>query len=195
MLSFEQKKSIFRSFQELHEKRISNNRLNYIYPDSLQRGKILSTQLQPNGNGYINGKYMDEEVIRTKGYIVDPRGWINIKDFSAEDLHDIIKMAMKSMSSKPLENRVPIIPGEESESVLKQELIETKSNTTLGELVENYSNNLFNFGFIREPIWVKENRTEISKLQTKTIEQSMELMQNVTNIWMSAMFGKIDSKK
>ncbi len=100
MLSFEQKITIFRSFQELEEKPISNNKLNYIYPDSLQRGKMLSTQLQPSGNGYVIGKYMDEETIHSKGYIVDNRGWINIKEFSSEDLHEVISTAMTSMSGK-----------------------------------------------------------------------------------------------
>lgn len=193
MLSFEQKKAIFRSFQELQEKRLRNNKLNYIYQDSLQRGKILSTQLQPNGSGYINGKYMDGNIIRTKGYIVDPRGWINIKDFSAEDLHEIITLAMISMSGKKIENDSTVLSKTESGSIIEKEVV--NSNKSIEEWVKTYSDNWFNFGFIREPIWIKENRKEITKIQTKTLEQSMELVQNVTNMWMSTMFGKIDSKK
>ena len=100
MLSFEHKKSVFKSFQELQEKQISNNRINYVYPSSLQRGKILATQIHPSGNGYVIGKYMDDETIRKKGYLVDSRGWINIKDFTLEELNEIIITAMFSMSGK-----------------------------------------------------------------------------------------------
>lgn len=59
MLSFEHKKSIFKSFQELKEKPISNDRLDYVYSASLQRGRTLATQLHRRGNGYVLGKYID----------------------------------------------------------------------------------------------------------------------------------------
>ncbi|MFJ7679672.1 hypothetical protein ACIQXQ_16670 [Peribacillus sp. NPDC097198] len=98
MLSFEHKKSIFHSFKELQEKLISNNRINFVYPNSLQKGKTLATQLHPSGNGYVVGKYMDPETIIKKGYEVDPRGWIKIKNFSLKELNEIISTAMISMS-------------------------------------------------------------------------------------------------
>ncbi|MED4924519.1 hypothetical protein P9743_10050 [Anoxybacillus geothermalis] len=103
MLSFEHKKAIFRSFKQLQEKPISNNRVNYVYPESLQRGKVLARELSPSGNGYVNGKYMDSEIIKKKGYNVDRRGWINIADFSEEQLREVIEIAMMSMSGKRAE--------------------------------------------------------------------------------------------
>ena len=98
ILSLETKKSIFHSFEELIEKSISNNRLNYEYPQSLQRGKKLATQLHPSGSGYVIGKYMDQETIESKGYKVDTRGWINIKEFSENELREVIEIAMMSMN-------------------------------------------------------------------------------------------------
>ena len=97
MLSFEHKKSIFNSYPELSEKPISNERFNYIFPGSLQSGKVLARELNHRGNGYVNGKYMSYEMIKGKGDIADPRDWIRIKNFSEEQLHEVIIDAMYSM--------------------------------------------------------------------------------------------------
>ena len=192
MLSFEQKITIFRSFQELEEKPISNNKLNYIYPDSLQRGKMLSTQLQPSGNGYVIGKYMDEETIHSKGYIVDSRGWINIKEFSSEDLHEVISTAMMSMSGKSIKNHSNVLHVKQ-QTMVENEKPETKTKPIIEGWVSSYVNNWLGLGIIN-PILFKEHRTEVSKIQTNTFDQSLELVQNVANIWMSAMFGKMGRK-
>lgn len=191
MLSFEEKKCIFRSFQGLHEKTISNG-VNYIYSDSLQRGKILSTQLQPSGNGYVIGKYMDEETIRTKGYKVDNRGWINIKEFSAGDLHEIITTAMLSMSGKETINQSNVLHVKQDTNLTIIENKETKSKPTFNGMVKSYVNSCLELGMINMPIWFKKDGVGISSIQTKTFEQSMELVQHVTDIWMSAIFGKND---
>ncbi|WP_074044845.1 hypothetical protein [Geobacillus proteiniphilus] len=103
MLSFEHKKAIFRSYKQLQEKPISYDRVNYVYPESRQRGKVLARELSPNGNGYVNGKYMDSEIIKKKGYNVDPRGWIRIAHFSEEQLREVIEIAMMFMSGKSAE--------------------------------------------------------------------------------------------
>lgn len=113
MLSFEQKREIFHSF-DLKEKAISNERLVYEYPASRQRGKILARELHPSGNGYVIGKYMSEETIKEHGYTVDARGWISIKGFSKDELNQVISEAMKSMSggndvAAPADERVPPI--------------------------------------------------------------------------------------
>lgn len=97
MLSFEDKKAIFRSFN-LVEKQISNGRVSYVYPESKQRGQVLATQLHPSGNGYVIGKYMSEETIRENEYKVDTRGWISVRDFSEDALVKVISEAKRSMS-------------------------------------------------------------------------------------------------
>lgn len=102
MLSFDEKKAAFHSFQ-LKEREISNGRVNFVYPESRQRGQVLATQLHPSGNGYVSGKYMSEETIQHHGYKVDPRGWISIRDFSEEELNKVISEAMKSMAGEHVE--------------------------------------------------------------------------------------------
>lgn len=102
MVSFEEKKVIFKSFK-LKEKEISNGRVNFIYPESKQKGQVLAREIQPSGNGYVIGKYMPEEVIENNGYKVDTRGWISIKDFPKDELAKLITEAMKSMSGKTVE--------------------------------------------------------------------------------------------
>ena len=107
MLSFEEKKAIFHSFK-LKEKKISNGRVSFIYPESLQKGQVLATQLHPSGNGYVNGKYMSEETIEKHGFEVDPRGWISIKVFSKNEIAKVITEAMKSMMKMPEEADIVI---------------------------------------------------------------------------------------
>ena len=99
VLTLEQKLDIFSLF-ELEVKKRSNQRIDYDYPASKQRGKKLATQLYKSGNGYVIGKYLSEEVIKANGYEVDPRGWINIMNFSSDELKKVIIEAMKSMSSE-----------------------------------------------------------------------------------------------
>lgn len=195
MLNFEQKKSIFQSFQELQEKNMGNSGMNYIYPDSIQRGKILSKQLLPSGNGYVIGKYMDEETIRTKGYVVDNRGWINIKDFSSGDLHEVIIKAMMSMSGKAVVNDSNALKVKQNSNHLIKEGEESKTIRTNDGWANSYLSYWLRLGIINTPIWCKKNGEEFSSIQTKAFEQSMELVQKITNIWMSAMFGKHEIKK
>lgn len=88
---------MFRGFDHLYETTISNNRVNFVYPNSTQKGKVLARELYATGNGYVVGKYLNEAIIKQKGYVVDSRGWINIKKFSDRELKEVIDLAMKSM--------------------------------------------------------------------------------------------------
>ncbi|MCM3726440.1 hypothetical protein M3226_12155 [Neobacillus cucumis] len=106
MLSFEEKKAIFHSFK-LKEKKNSNGKVSFVYPESVQKGQVLATQLHPSGNGYVIGKYMSEETIKEHGYQVDPRGWISIKVFSKEEIAKVITEAIQSMSGGHVEALLP----------------------------------------------------------------------------------------
>ncbi|UGB33135.1 hypothetical protein [Metabacillus sp. B2-18] len=180
MLSFEHKKTIFSSYNELFEKSISNDRVDYVYPGSLQRGKTLATQLHPSGNGYVIGKYMDSDMIFTKGYKVDNQGWIKIKDYSVEELHEIIIDAMKSMSNKDIKAHSYNRPNEIkyirsfNENVDSQ----TKSEKVSLELVQSCLYNWLGYGNINASTWfigIEEGGAEIWRNKTKTLEQSLEL--------------------
>ncbi|KMY56617.1 hypothetical protein AA904_15910 [Geobacillus stearothermophilus] len=173
MLSFEHKKAIFRSFKQLQEKPISNNRVNYVYPESLQRGKILARELSPSGNGYVNGKYIDSEIIKKKGYNVDRRGWINIADFSEEQLREVIEIAMMSMSGK----RAEMIQTGENLNHDSNE-IRQETSTSFERLVRSCLYNWLGYGNVNAPVWfigVEEGGAEIWRHRTKTLEQSLEI--------------------
>ncbi|WP_052353822.1 hypothetical protein [Neobacillus jeddahensis] len=126
MLSFEEKKAIFHSFK-LKEKKISNGRVSFVYPESKQKGQVLATQLHPSGNGYVIGKYMSEETIQKHGYQVDSRGWISIKVFSKEEIARVITEAMKSMagSHQAAELAIASLPKVEAADNLMEGSLET----------------------------------------------------------------------
>ncbi len=84
MLSFEEKKAIIDSFDELVAKPISMNRLNYHYPGSQYEKKIVVEKLHPNGNGFV---YVGDLL----AYKADDRGLVNIRDFSEQELRDAIE--------------------------------------------------------------------------------------------------------
>jgi len=106
VLSFEEKKAIFHSFK-LKEKKNGNGKVSFVYPESVQKGQVLATQLHPSGNGYVIGKYMSEETIKKHGYQVDPRGWISIKVFSKDEIAKVIMEAIQSMSGRHVEALLP----------------------------------------------------------------------------------------
>ncbi|MBT2654943.1 hypothetical protein J7E81_06710 [Bacillus sp. ISL-18] len=114
MLSFEEKKAIFHSFK-LKEKMNGNGKVSFVYPESVQKGQTLATQLHPSGNGYVIGKYMSEDTIKKHGFKVDPRGWISIKVLSKEEITKVITEAINSMSGGPLEVLLPENEGAEQE--------------------------------------------------------------------------------
>ncbi|MEH7414987.1 hypothetical protein V7266_06835 [Neobacillus drentensis] len=110
MLSFEEKKAIFQSFK-LKEKQNGNGKVSFVYPESVQKGQVLATQLHSSGNGYVIGKYMTEETIKEHGFQVDPRGWISIKVLSKEEIGKVITEAIKSMSGGEVKALLPEIEG------------------------------------------------------------------------------------
>lgn len=65
--------------------------MNFVCTDSKKPGKVLATQLHPSGNGYVCGRYMG-------AYPTDKRGWIKIKDFEEDELREVIRSAIQSMS-------------------------------------------------------------------------------------------------
>ena len=174
MLNYEQKRSIFRSYSDLIEKTMSHNRLNYEYPKSLQRGKILVTQLNLSGNGYVIGKYMEQETIKSKGYKVDPRGWINIKDFSETELHEVIQLAMMSM------NHHKSMPRKEIRITVKNEErnVTARKEPVPDHLVHSCLHNWLGYGNMNAPIWfigMEEEGAEIWRFKTKTLVESLKL--------------------
>ncbi|MFD1021097.1 hypothetical protein [Thalassobacillus hwangdonensis] len=96
MLSFEEKLAIIEEFEELEKKEISLGRVNFHYEESLYDKKIVVYRLHPNGNGFVYAGQIED-------YPVDDRGMVNIKDFSADELRELIRDAIDSLSLSPAE--------------------------------------------------------------------------------------------
>lgn len=175
MLSFEQKRSIFRSYGDLVERQISNQRINYEYPKSQRRGKLLATQLHPNGNGYVIGKYINSETIKEKGYKLDSRGWVNIKEFTENELHEIILLTLNSMNQTKSTVRKKILI---TEKHTPQRIV---SHRIPEKLVRSCLSNWLGYGDLNAPIWfleMEEHGDEIWRNQAKTLEESLKLRSN-----------------
>jgi len=91
LLTFDEKRKIFRSFTVLSESTMSYGRLNYILEGSKRRKKIIAREISHTGNGYIYGGYLEEYKELT-----DSRGWINIKSYNEKDLRELITKVIES---------------------------------------------------------------------------------------------------
>lgn len=91
MLSFEQKLAIADSFPELQRKPVSLGRVNYHYENSVYEKKTVVYHLHPNGNGFVYAGELD-------GYETDDKGFVNIRDFGADELRAVIEQSILSLS-------------------------------------------------------------------------------------------------
>ncbi|MDD9268027.1 hypothetical protein ACFPES_13395 [Paenibacillus sp. GCM10023248] len=93
MLSVEEKLAIVESFPELQRRDVSMGRINFHYEASKYDKKIVVYHLHPNGNGFVYAE-------RMKGYATDPKGFVNIRDFGAEELREIVRLSIQSLSGE-----------------------------------------------------------------------------------------------
>lgn len=91
MLTFEQKMAILDTYPELERKQVSLGRVNYHYEDSQHDKKTVAYHLHPNGNGFIYAGLL-------KGYSVDGKGFVNIRDYEEEPLRELIAASIRSLS-------------------------------------------------------------------------------------------------
>jgi len=91
MLTFEEKLAIIETFPELERKNVSLGRVNFHFEGSIYDKKNVVYHLHPNGNGFVYAEFLS-------GYDLDPKGMVNIRDFSAEELKTIIGQSIKSLS-------------------------------------------------------------------------------------------------
>lgn len=115
MLSFEEKLRIIESFPELQRKDVSLGRVNFHYNDSVFDKKIVVQHLHPKGNGFVYAGNL-------QNYEVDDKGFVNIRDFSEDDLRRIVKESIQSLSANsPLARENAIIgEGQEERWVNKE---------------------------------------------------------------------------
>ncbi|WP_432775252.1 hypothetical protein AAFJ72_18780 [Brevibacillus gelatini] len=118
MLTFEEKLAIIESFPQLTRHNVSLKRVNFHYEASLHDKKTVVYHLHPNGNGFVFAGFL-------KGYPKDEKGYVNIRDFSAEELRAIIEASIQSLSVK----REPQPKTEANEPVVQTWV--DKENSTL----------------------------------------------------------------
>jgi hypothetical protein len=98
MLTFDQKLAIIESFPELERKNVSLGRVNFQYEESNTDKKNIVYHLHPNGNGFVYAGHL-------LNYDTDEKGMINIRDFSEEEIRNLIKDSINQLS--PIEKSVP----------------------------------------------------------------------------------------
>ena len=92
MLSFEQKLQILESFPELQRKNVSLGRVNFHYEESQIDKKTVALHLHPNGNGFVFAGLL-------QGYDLDEKGFVNIREFNADELKLLVEASIYSLSS------------------------------------------------------------------------------------------------
>jgi len=93
MLSFEEKLAIIETFPQLERKNVSLGRVNFHYEESAHDKKIVVFHLHPGGNGFVYAGLL-------RGYETDDRGFVNIRESSAEELRSLIEESILSLSMK-----------------------------------------------------------------------------------------------
>lgn len=95
MLSFEEKLSIIEEFPELERVDVSLGRVNFQFNESAFEKKNVVYHLHPNGNGFVYAG-------RIPNYQTDGKGMVNIRDYSATDLKQLIKKSITSLSAEKI---------------------------------------------------------------------------------------------
>lgn len=118
MLSFEDKLAIIESFPQLTRNNVSLKRVNFHFEGSLHDKKTVVYHLHPNGNGFVYGAYL-------KGYPKDDKGFVNIRDFSEEELRTIIAASIQMLSEK----REPAVQAAAQKEALEETWVDRENRT------------------------------------------------------------------
>jgi len=129
MLSFEEKLAIIESFPQLTRNDVSLKRVNFHYEGSMHDKKTVVYHLHPNGNGYVYAAYL-------KGYQKDDKGYVNIRDFSADELRKVIEASIQMLSTK----REPVV----HDAAQQDQVEETWTDAQNRELVLQQEDSLWN---------------------------------------------------
>ncbi|WP_438349343.1 hypothetical protein ACP8HI_01230 [Paenibacillus sp. FA6] len=92
MLNFEQKLEILESFPTLQRKNVSLGRVNFHYEESQSDKKTIALHIHPNGNGYIYAGLL-------QGYDLDEKGYVNVREFTAEQIKTLVEASIRSLSN------------------------------------------------------------------------------------------------
>lgn len=96
MLTFQEKLAILETFPQLERKDVSLGRVNFHYENSAHDKKTVVYHLHPNGNGFVYASLL-------QGVSTDDKGFVNIRDYSADELRSLVNKSIASLSVKPAE--------------------------------------------------------------------------------------------
>lgn len=91
MLTFTEKLAIIESFPQLQRKDVSLGRVNFHFENSVYDKKIVVQHLHPNGNGFVFAGYLPLKD-------TDKKGLVNIRDYSEDDLRDLLNKSIAYLS-------------------------------------------------------------------------------------------------
>jgi hypothetical protein len=91
MLTFEEKLAVINEFTTLQRKDVSMGRVNFHYENSIKDKKNVVYHLHPNGNGFVYAEHIPHTA-------TDDKGFVNIREYSADELRSIIQAAIVSLS-------------------------------------------------------------------------------------------------
>lgn len=100
MLTFEQKLAVLDSYPELERKDVSLGRVNYHFEGSRHDKKTIAYHLHPNGNGFVYAGLL-------KGYPIDSKGLVNIREYSEAELRSLLDAAISAMAGYESDSPAP----------------------------------------------------------------------------------------
>lgn len=92
MLTFNEKLAIINTFPQLERVDVSLGRINFQFKESVSDKKNVVYHLHPNGNGFVYAG-------RIPNYKTDDKGMVNIRDFTADELKQLIRNSITSLSA------------------------------------------------------------------------------------------------
>lgn len=109
MLTFQEKLEICSAFPELQRKDVSLGRVNFHYEESAYDKKTVVYHLHKNGNGFVFAGLIG-------GMATDEKGFVNIRDYSAEELRSLIAESIRSLTGSEEDERAAVSPGAEADA-------------------------------------------------------------------------------
>jgi len=183
VLTFNEAIKIFKTYSELEEK-VSRNRYRFEVSQSQQKGKVLVQEIRGNKdgsyNGYINAKYMPENIKQKYAHITDSRQMISLKGLTALQLKEVIQDGIQSMTYVNMDANEIASPKTNQEAVdsttFPKKQIQSDSSIKL--LVPSCLYNWLGYGNLHGHVWfigTEEGGAEIWRQQTKTLEESLNI--------------------
>lgn len=99
MLTFAEKLAIIESFPQLQRKDVSLGRVNFHFEESVYDKKIIVQHLHPNGNGFVYAGHLPNKE-------TDKKGLVNIREYSEEELRDLLRKSIAYLSAFQEEQEV-----------------------------------------------------------------------------------------